>query len=222
MSTKSPRFATVILDADSTLSGIEGIDWLAARREPAVAAAVVAQTEAAMRGELPLEDVYGRRLSLVAPSVADLEALAQAYIDALATDASEVIDAGRAAGVRWLIVSGGIRAALLPMAARLGIAPEDVFAVEVYHDAAGAYRGFDTESPLARGGGKPAVVAALSGVARPLLAVGDGETDAQLRPVVDAFWAYTGFTARPRVVAQADRAVASFGELWSLLGTEAS
>ena len=30
------RFASVVLDADSTLSGIEGIDWLAERRSAAM------------------------------------------------------------------------------------------------------------------------------------------------------------------------------------------
>ena len=37
-------FATVVLDVDSTLSGIEGIDWLAERRGPELAATIVALT----------------------------------------------------------------------------------------------------------------------------------------------------------------------------------
>ena len=33
----SPGFRTIVLDVDSTLCGIEGIDWLAARRGHAIA-----------------------------------------------------------------------------------------------------------------------------------------------------------------------------------------
>jgi phosphoserine phosphatase len=45
-----PRFASVFLDVDSTLCGVEGIDFLAQRRGPDVAARVTEATERAMRG----------------------------------------------------------------------------------------------------------------------------------------------------------------------------
>jgi phosphoserine phosphatase len=47
-----PRFRLVFFDVDSTLVTIEGIDWLARGN-----ASVAALTEAAMRGEIPLEHV---------------------------------------------------------------------------------------------------------------------------------------------------------------------
>ncbi|MBC7671248.1 MAG: hypothetical protein H7247_02400, partial [Polaromonas sp.] len=53
-------FASVILDVDSTLCGIEGIDWLADRRGPAVGAGVTALTDGAMRGEIALDGVEGK------------------------------------------------------------------------------------------------------------------------------------------------------------------
>lgn len=61
----APR--SVVFDADSTLVGIEGIDWLAARRPSAVAERIAALTEAAMAGERTLEEVYGPRMDAVAP-----------------------------------------------------------------------------------------------------------------------------------------------------------
>ncbi len=214
------RYRTVILDADSTLSAIEGVDWLAEQRGEAVAATVRAQTDAAMRGELPLEAVYGARLRAIAPDRRALVALADAYIAHLAPGAREVIALGRLAGVRWIIVSGGLRAALLPMAAVLGIDTADVHAVDLYGDSNGGYAGFDEASPLARAGGKPAVVRAVGAVEGPVLAVGDGSTDAELRSVVDAFWAYSGFVRRPTVVAQAAAEVTSFAELWDRMTTD--
>jgi len=213
----NPRFRTVILDADSTLSGIEGVDWLAERCGNTIAATVRAQTDAAMRGDIPLEAVYGARLAAIAPTRAALVALADAYIAHLAPGAPEVIALGRLAGVRWIIVSGGLRVALLPLAAVLGIDAEDVHAVDVYGDAQGRYCGYDEASPLARAGGKQAVVRALGALPGPVLAVGDGSTDAELRGVADAFWAYTGFVRRLPVVAGADAEISSFAALWDAL-----
>ncbi len=71
------RYATVVLDADSTLAGIEGIDWLAARRGPEVQQSVEALTTQAMDGRLALDQVYTRRLALIEPTSLDLHALAQ-------------------------------------------------------------------------------------------------------------------------------------------------
>jgi phosphoglycolate phosphatase-like HAD superfamily hydrolase len=48
---------------------------------------------------------------------------------------------------------------------------------------------------------------------RPVIAVGDGATDAALRTVVDTFAAYTGFVHRDAVVRAADRVLNSFDEL---------
>jgi HAD superfamily phosphoserine phosphatase-like hydrolase len=211
------RFATVILDVDSTLCAIEGVDWLAARRGPEVEAKVRAATDAAMQGAMPLEAVYATRLAAIAPTRADIAALAEAYRAALMPDAAEVIAAGAAAGLRWILVSGGLRPAILPMAIALGIAAEDVHAVDLSFDAEGRYTGFDAASPLARSGGKPTLVRSFSALARPVLAVGDGATDAELRHDVDAFWCFTGIVERASVAAFAARRVPSFAELWKAL-----
>jgi phosphoserine phosphatase len=68
VSTPRPRFASVVIDVDSTLSGIEGIDWLAALRGPEMAAKISALTDRAMRGEITLDAVYGERLKMIAPT----------------------------------------------------------------------------------------------------------------------------------------------------------
>src|SRR4051794_31935436 len=94
-----PAFATTIFDVDSTISGIEGVDWLAARRSGDIAREVAAVTDKAMRGEIALEQVYGRRLDLVRPTRGDVNALGRAYVDAIAPRARDVIQALLAAGV---------------------------------------------------------------------------------------------------------------------------
>ena len=209
------RYASVVLDADSTIAGIEGIDWLAARRGAAVQQQVEELTARAMNGEVALEAVYERRLAIIGATAADLLALSAAYLATIASGAREAILALHEAGVAVYVVSGGLRPALLPMTRSLGIADARVHAVEPVVGADGCIRGA-AATPLLTQAGKAAVVAALQ-LARPALAVGDGATDAAMRPAVDAFAAYVGFVRRDAVVARADIVLESFAGLVALV-----
>jgi phosphoserine phosphatase len=208
----APAFATVVLDVDSTVTGIEGIDWLAERRGQTVARRVATLTDEAMRGAIPLEQVYRTRLAYIRPRHEDVAALSRAYVDAIAPDCVETVKRLRHAGVQVLLVSGGIRNAMLRLALHLDLDLGDVHAVDVRFDAMGAYVGFDEKSPLSTSAGKGVVVAGLS-VARPVLMVGDGVTDLAARASVDSFAAYTGFVHRESVVREADLVLHSFPEL---------
>jgi phosphoserine phosphatase len=203
---------TLVLDVDSTLSGIEGIDWLAARRGDIVSRRVADLTTRAMQGGIALEDIYGARLAEVRPRRDEVDLLSRAYVDAIAPDAVQSIKRIRSAGVQVVIVSGGIRYALLRLAFHLGLGPSDVHAVSVRFDELGAYVGYDTSSPLTMADGKRRVVESLK-LDGPVVAAGDGATDLAMREAVDLFVAYTGFVSRPNVVEKADMVAESFTEL---------
>jgi phosphoserine phosphatase len=211
-----PRFASVIIDVDSTLCGIEGIDWLASRRGPEVAAEIVRLTERAMDGGIALEAVYGDRLALVRPTAGEVAALAHAYADTLAPGAREAIFRMRGEGVALALVSGGIRQAIRPLARELGFSDGSLYAVSVSFDDAGEFLGFDDTSPLATQHGKKDVAARIH-LRRPTLAVGDGATDAAMRDATDAFAAFTGFVRREAVVQVADYVLTSFRELTDIV-----
>ncbi|HET7456875.1 MAG TPA: HAD-IB family phosphatase [Gemmatimonadaceae bacterium] len=212
-----PRFASVVLDVDSTLSGIEGIDWLAARRGDGVSAAVAALTDRAMRGEIALDEVFGTRLAMVRPTRDEVAALTREYEAHAAPGAADAVRALRRAGVRVVVVSGGLREAVAPFAAAmLGVPDGDVHAVRVRFDDGGAYAGYDEASPLATATGKRTLVESLD-LPAPALAVGDGATDLAMRPAVSAFAAFTGFASRAPVVAAAEYTVSSFSQLLDLV-----
>ena len=208
----TPRFNSVVIDVDSTLCGIEGIDWLASRRDPTIAAEIAAVTERAMNGELPLESVYGERLRIIQPTRDEIRELADAYAATVAPGAAEVVARLRAANVRMALVSGGILQAIAPVARALGFATGEVNAVSLRFDANGTYVGYDESTPLRRQNGKAEVVASLD-LPRATLAVGDGSTDVVMRRVADAFAAYVEFARRPQVVAAAEFVIGSFDEL---------
>lgn len=210
------RFNSVVFDVDSTLSGIEGIDWLAKQRGDEVAAWSAALTDRAMRGEIPIEAVYGERMRAVSPTLSEIERLGQEYVVRVAPHAEETLSALKDANVRIVMVSGGLREAILPLAAMLGVDQESVYAVSVFFDDRGSYKGFDEASPLTRQTGKKTTVLGL-GLEDPVLAVGDGMTDCEMKSVVDSFAAFTGFTRREPVIARADFVIENFDQLRELV-----
>lgn len=211
----SQGFASVVLDVDSTLCGVEGIDWLAERRGGDVGRNVAQLTDRAMRGEIALDSVYGERLALVSPTREEVRELSVVYRATLATGAEAALRRLREAGRRVVLVSGGLREAILPLAEALGLPDSDVHAVPIRFGPNGAYAGHDAASPLATADGKRRVVRSL-GLPRRILAMGDGATDLAMRSDVDAFAAFTGFVRREPVVAAADLTLASFDQLVDL------
>lgn len=218
MALRRDGFAAVVFDCDSTLTSIEGIDELAGDR----AAEVAALTDAAMRGEVPLESVYGQRLEIIRPSRSQVEDLGRLYEERLVEDAAETIAALLWLGKDVRVISGGLLPPVAALAGSLGIARGAVAAVDLFFDERDEYAGFDTASPLARSGGKAEVIRRWA-LDRPSLMVGDGATDLEARPEVDAFAAYTGVAAREGVAAGADVVVAtqSLAPVLALAASEA-
>ena len=197
----SSRFGSVIFDCDSTLSAIEGIEELAHAHRTEIARL----TEATMRGEMPLEDVYGHRLELVRPTRDQVAALGERYVRTLVTDARETIAALLAENIEVRVISGGIRQAVVTLALALGLTERTVAAVEVHFDENGDYAGFDASSPLTRSGGKRMILEQwLPVLPRPIMLVGDGATDLEARPPADTFVAFAGVVERPAVIDAAD------------------
>ena len=205
-----------MLDMDSTLSGIEGIDWLASLRGPKMEAESAELTDKAMRGLIPLEAIYGQRLNSVRPTREEIDKLSLVYVERIAPGAREVLARLREAGVGLTIASGGFQQAILLLARELGIESDRVHAVRLNFDERGGYAGFDKTSRLARQYGKRDTIESL-GLEGPVLAVGDGITDFEMASVVDAFAAFTGFVRREAVIAQADYVLENFDQLLDLV-----
>lgn len=172
------NFDIICFDCDSTLSKIEGIDELA--RRVGLGDEMSELTNAAMNGIVPLEAVYEQRLSLIRPDQASIDWVADLYISEIVDGVHAVFSTLLAQGKEVHIISGGLRQAILPLAARLQLPESHVHAVDVYFNADGSYKDYEQTSPLARNGGKAEIVSTLKGE-RSLVVVGDGKTDMEAK-----------------------------------------
>lgn len=199
-----PPYGTLVFDCDSTLCAIEGVDELC-DLTGTPRAEIEAMTTRAMAGEIALEQIYRTRLERMAPDRAALEALGRRYIESALPHARELMDALRELGKRLFVVSGGLRQPVCALARHLGLADEQVHAVEVFLSRSGAWSGWDELSPLARSGGKLEVLRAIAREDRGggVALVGDGMTDLEAAPAARRFVAFAGVVARESVLARA-------------------
>jgi phosphoserine phosphatase len=190
----------VFFDVDSTLVTIEGIDVLAGGN-----AEIARLTDAAMNGEIPLDQVYAKRLEMIRPSREQVEQLAATYVRSLVNDAQSTIATLQKGGVVVHLVTAGIEQAVLPLADALNIPRRNVHAVALKFDANGNYEDFDRRSYLTRPGGKELAVRDVRARSHGKAAfIGDGVSDLEARPAVDLFIGFGGVVVRPRVKENAD------------------
>ena len=200
----------LFLDCDSTLCAIEGVDELAALKGPEVEQKVIELTNQAMDGTVPIDEVFGRRLDLIQPSLAMCKEVAKMYIEKLSPHVEESLTKLRESDWEPIIISGGFTQVIQPVADHLGI--KKVFAVDLNFGEDGNYQSFDHQSPTARNGGKPEIIQSfikdISSVQTVMM--GDGISDLETNAVVDLFIGYGGVISREAVKNQAPAFITDF------------
>src|SRR5947209_281416 len=201
----------VFFDVDSTLVTIEGIDVLGGGNPE-----IARLTEAAMNGEIALDDVYARRLEIIRPTRVQVEALGRQYVESLVDGAEEVVATLLQRGHVVHLVTAGIEQAILPLARHLGI--RNVHAVRLFFTDSGDYAGFDRRSLLTRSGGKELVVRAVRARSKGgAVMIGDGASDLEAKSAVDLFIGFGGVTSRAFVRENADVYVTSMGDVLRII-----
>lgn len=207
-----PRAKLFFIDCDSTLSTIEGIDELARAKGEEVFAQVVDLTNAAMNGEVPISEVFPRRMEMIRPDRALCDKIGKLYVDTLVPGAEEMIQELKAAGWLPVILSGGFEPIIRPLAERLGIL--HVEAVPLYFHEDGSYKAYAGDYPTTRNLGKNEVIREWKQALLPkhVLMMGDGVSDLETRPDVDAFIGFGGVVSRPKVAGACDHWLADMND----------
>ncbi len=206
----------IVFDCDSTLSAIEGIDELARLAGPDAFNQVEALTHAAMNGEVNIDEVFAKRLAIISPSTSDVKAVAQQYIDTVEPTALTTIDTLRSMGWTPVILSGGFKVIIEPLAKHLGI--RTIEAVPLNFNDDGSYHSFDDTYPTTYNGGKPEIIEKLKAELQPekIIMVGDGVSDLETQDGVDHFVGYGKYTPREKVKASAEFFIYQLDELLKL------
>ena len=220
--TRWASYDLIFFDCDSTLSTIEGIDELARLKGKEWRVGVL--TEKAMNGDLDLSEVYGKRLQAIRPTRGQLKAIEERYWETIVPDAQAVLDTLRFLGKQVFIISGGLAEPVRGFGKRLGIATENIRAVELeYNELSGdwwryyepqtrsgqQYLDYE-EGPLTVSSGKPFMINELAkGKHGRRLMVGDGASDLATRSVVDLFVGFGGVVAREKVRAESEAFITS-------------
>ena len=157
-----------------------------------------------MNGDIPLEEIYGKRLDIVRPDKAALAWLADRYVEEMVSGAVETIATLRRHGKAVYVITSGLFQPVAKFANTLGFAPSEVHAVKVHFDAAGAYRGFEISSPLCRGDGKALICRKLAAKHGSVVMVGDGVTDLAAREGGAYVVGYGGVIHRNVMLQEAD------------------
>ncbi len=186
--------SSVIFDCDGTLSDLEGIDVLAEHN--GVGQEVTALTKLAMETIGVSVDLYAKRLKLVSPTYEQVIQVANEYYMNRTPDSEEVIKILQRLNKQIYIISAGLLPPVSLFGRMLGVAPENIFAVDIYHDSEGVYRDYDKESLLVHRNGKRGYVCDIMRKHGTGVMIGDGINDFEARDLVTRFIGYGGMYYR--------------------------
>lgn len=203
----------VCLDVDSTVCCDEAIDELAKFAGKSKAVSEITRT--AMVGKANFREALAQRLEIIRPSTKILTQYMATNPPRLTENVEELITKLHQRGVEVYLISGGFDVIIQPVAKRLGIPFENVFAnsIKFYYD--GSYAGFDKSRPTSKQDGKSHVIAMLKQTKgyKNIVMIGDGVTDLEACPPADAFIGFGGNQIRDTVRDNSAWFVHSFKEL---------
>ena len=210
---------TLILDFDSTIIKGESLDLLAEtvfenRLEPNLKLQEIKKlTDEGMEGRISFQESLNRRLKILE--------LDQFHLNKAITSVTKLISPSFKENIDWLkryrdnilIFSGGFKNMIKPVAIKLGLKEENIYANELIFKN-GKFNGVNKKNLLSRSGGKLNQVKQL-GLNKNLIVVGDGITDWEIKKLGGqvTFFAYTENVSRKNVLDKADFEANNFNEV---------
>ena len=213
----------ICFDVDSTLLGVESLDFAIAMSGTSGAAQMVESiTNAGMSGAMDLRTSLTARLDLAKFSRSDVARAAVALKDTPTPGMADLLNDLRKCGDQVVAVSGGFEELLRLVLRDLGFVPGAI-RTNRFVWSGDEVAGFDTENPLSGNGGKALVLTQLRRIteASEVVMVGDGVTDVEAFEAGAAhrFIGFGGVVRRDAVAARAPEFADDVGELRAALLT---
>ncbi|MCP9770129.1 phosphoglycerate dehydrogenase [Lacihabitans sp. LS3-19] len=208
-----------IIDFDSTITKVEGLDQLAAialSNSPEgeqIVQKIKDLTDLGMNGELSFSEALNQRLALLSAN--------KKHVDELVLFLKENISESFERNKKFLseyadqilVISSGFKDFILPITTILGLKPENVYANTFVYNEQGDIIGIDNDNVLANTGGKIKLVKSLNLDAH-VSVIGDGFTDFEIKQsgLADRFYAFIENVERKKVTDVADFSIKSLDE----------
>lgn len=209
-----------IIDFDSTIIKLEGLDELAAealKNDPEgekKLKLIKETTDKGMSGEISFTGSLSKRLQLLSTDKTTVEQLGEKLKDQISDSFLRNQSFLNEFADNIYIVSSGFKELIQPTAKYLGINPKNVYANTFIFDENGQVAGIDENNPLSKTGGKIEVMKSLD-LKGDISVIGDGYTDYEIKEkgYADHFYAFTENVSREQVVAKADYVIKSLDEV---------
>ena len=207
-------------DIESTLTPVEGWDFLAEMQSPEIQAEIRKITNQAMNGEISFEEALRKRFDIINPGLCEIKILQDEYLRSINKDVVGLINFLRAKFARVVLISGGLEDALLPLAKALEIPREDLFSIPLTKQGQ-----LPATHNLYRPDGKKIVLGRIIAEEKRKrdsqnktsyhnIMIGDGMTDARCKGSDVTFIAIGN---REKVIKAADFHIETLGEIYPLI-----
>ena len=210
---------TLILDFDSTIIRGESLDLLAETvLEDSLESKLKIEeikklTNEGMEGTISFQESLNKRLRILELEQLHLYKSMKSITQFISPSFLENIDWLKKNRNNIFILSGGFKDMIKPVAMKLGLKKENIYANELIFKN-GKFSGVNEKNFLSRSGGKLNQTKQL-GLNKNLIVVGDGITDWEIKKLGDqvTFFAYTENVSRKNVVDKADFEANNFDEV---------
>jgi D-3-phosphoglycerate dehydrogenase len=208
-----------IIDFDSTITKVEGLDQLAAialEHTPngdKIVQQIKDLTDAGMNGELSLSESLSKRMSLLNANKKHVSALVEFLLDNISESFERNKNFLSEYSDQILVVSSGFKDFIIPIIEHLGLKPENVYANTFVYADNGDIIGVDNANVLSQTGGKINLVKSLN-LDGHVSVIGDGFTDYEIKKngLADRFYAFIENVERQKVIDVADFSIKSLDE----------
>lgn len=211
--------AYYIIDFDSTFIQVEALEELARialkgeKKKKKVLQKIEDLTSMGIEGEISFTEGLSQRLDLIGAKREHLDQLIKRLRKKVSISISRNEQFFKDHTGEIYVISAGFKEFIVPIVAEFGIPEERVYANTFVFDKKGRIKGFDTENPLSRSGGKREQLEAL-GLDGEIFVIGDGYSDYAMSYGDDKvkFFAFTENIERQSAKEAADHVTPSFDE----------
>ncbi|CAH1990188.1 unnamed protein product [Acanthoscelides obtectus] len=207
----------VCFDVDSTVIREEGIDELA--RFCGKYKEITELTTKAMGGGMTFQESLKMRLSILNPTRKQVDEFIRTKPATLTPNIDKLIALLQRKRIPVYLISGGFKCIIEPIAQKLNISEENVFANRMKFYFNGDYAGYDENAPTSKSGGKAVAIQHLKDTKRykTVVLIGDGATDLEACPPADAFIGFGGNVIRHTVKERAKWFVTDFNDIINVI-----